>query len=200
MGTAAARRPLTRFPRRPGSRACAGAAADATTQGSDRENDEQPHPDEHEQPEPPHRARAVSIAQHGLPVPSWTLHRSCAGAGVRGYLSTLRKGHARVDVRPSAVAAGRPRAKPQHRRAPSTTPPPGGASDPPGRTGQHGDRCGSHQPGHRARPSTTDTHRADTCPLQDAGRVNTFHRPCQHCCPPHCLRWYLLPPHQPALG
>lgn len=120
----------------------------------------------------------------GLPVPSWTLHRSCAALGPAATSAHFEGAHARADVCPAAVAAGRPRAKPQHLRGPSPTPPPGGASDPPGHTGQHGDRCGSHQPGHEARPSSTDTQRAATCALQDAGRANSFHRPCHHYCPP----------------
>ena len=66
----------------------------------------------------------------------------------------------------------------RHVRAASTTPPPGGASDPPGHAAQHGDRCRSHQPGREARPATTDNdHRAET----DPGRNNAFHSPCHHC-------------------
>ena len=67
--------------------------------------------------------------------------------------------------------------------APWPAPPAGGASDPPGRTGQHGDRCGSHQPGRETRPAA-DTRRAANCRLDGAGRDNTVHVPCHHCCPP----------------
>jgi hypothetical protein len=68
--------------------------------------------------------------------------------------------------------------------APWPAPPAGGASDPPGRTGQHGDRCGSHQPGRETRPAA-DTRRAANCRLDGAGRDNAVNVPCHHCCPPH---------------